>query len=325
MHKDELYILKFAPILKEKIWGGSKLKEFLGKEGKGSSIGESWEISDVKGEPSVVSNGSLTGKNLKELIIEYKAQLVGKKNFDRFGTKFPLLIKFIDAKKDLSVQLHPGDEIAKRKHDSLGKTEMWHVVQSDTDANIIIGFNQKVSPDVYQEHLANKTIKDILNYEPVSTGDTFFVYSGLIHAIGKGVLLAEIQQTSDITYRVYDWDRKDAEGNYRELHQEDALEAIDFDDSSEYRVTYESHKNEITDLVSCPHFITNHIEIDKETVVSHKELDSFVIYMCVEGEAIIDNEAQKTAIKLGETVLVPATIKEIKVSSKGAKLLQTYI
>lgn len=325
MNKDALYILKFEPILKEKIWGGSKLKDFLGKKGKGSSIGESWEISDVKGEPSVVSNGSLIGTTLKELLIEYKEQLVGKKNFDRFGTKFPLLIKYIDAKEDLSVQLHPNDEIAKRKHNSLGKTEMWHIIQADEDANIIVGFNQDVSPEVYQKHVTDKTIKEILHYEPVATGDTFFVYCGLIHAIGKGVLLAEIQQTSDITYRVYDWDRKDAEGNYRELHQEDALEAIDFDNSSEYRVNYNSHKNMITDLVSCPHFITNHLEIDKEIVVSHKELDSFVVYMCLEGEAIIESEALKTTIKLGETMLVPAVIKEVKISSNGVKLLQTYI
>jgi len=325
MNKDELYILKFSPILKEKIWGGSKLNKLLGKKAQGSSVGESWEISDVKGEPSVVINGSLIGKTLKELLIDYKEKLVGKKNFKRFGTKFPLLIKFIDAKEDLSVQLHPGDEIAKRKHDSLGKTEMWHIIQADEKANIIVGFNQDVTPELYQKHVTNKTIKEILHYEPVSTGDTFFVYCGLIHAIGKGVLLAEIQQTSDITYRVYDWDRKDTDGNYRELHQEDALEAIDFNDSSDCKITYDSKKNKVTDLVNCPHFITNHIEIDTEIIVSHKELDSFVIYMCVDGEAIIENGAEKITIQFGETILVPAAIKEIKVTSKGVKFLQTYI
>ncbi|WP_299210791.1 type I phosphomannose isomerase catalytic subunit [uncultured Aquimarina sp.] len=325
MNKDSLYILKFKPILKEKIWGGSKLNNLLDKEPKGSSIGESWEISDVEGEQSVVINGSFRGKTLKDLLTHHQEKLVGEKNFKRFGTKFPLLIKFIDAKEDLSVQLHPGDEIAKRKHNSLGKTEMWYVTQADENANIIIGFNQKVSPELYQKHVNKKTIKDILHYELVSSGDTFFVYSGLIHAIGKGVLLAEIQQTSDITYRVYDWDRKDTNGVYRELHQEDALEAIDFNNSTDYRVSYDSKKNEVTGLVNCPHFITNIIEVDSEVLLSHKVFDSFVIYMCVEGEAEIINGEQKIAISLGETILVPASINEVKVISKGVKLLQTYI
>ena len=325
MNKDSLYILKFQPILKEKIWGGSKLNNLLGKEPNGSSIGESWEISDVEGEHSVLINGIFKGKTLKELLNTYKEKLVGEKNFERFGTKFPLLIKFIDAKEDLSVQLHPGDEIAKRKHNSLGKTEMWYVTQADQNADIIIGFNQKVNPELYQKHVASKTIKDILHYESVVAGDTFFVYSGLIHAIGKGVLLAEIQQTSDITYRVYDWDRKDADGNYRELHQEDALEAIDFDNSTDYKINYHAKNNQASDLVNCPHFITNLLQVDKEILVSHNTFDSFVIYMCVEGEAVIKCEEQKITIKLGETILVPASIKELKVMSKGVKLLQTYI
>ncbi|WP_299440017.1 type I phosphomannose isomerase catalytic subunit [uncultured Aquimarina sp.] len=320
-----MYILKFQPILKEKIWGGSKLNNLLDKDPKGSSIGESWEISDVEGEHSVLINGVFKGKTLKELLSTYKEKLVGEKNFRRFGTKFPLLIKFIDAKEDLSVQLHPGDEIAKRKHNSLGKTEMWYVTQADQNANIIVGFNQNVNPELYQKHVANKTIKDILHYESVVAGDTFFVYSGLIHAIGKGVLLAEIQQTSDITYRVYDWDRTDAEGNYRELHQEDALEAIDFNNNTDYKVSYHPKKNQTTDLVNCPHFITNLLEVDKEVLVSHSTFDSFVIYMCVEGEAKIESGEQKMTITLGETILVPASIKEIKVISGGVKLLQTYI
>ncbi|WP_299257216.1 type I phosphomannose isomerase catalytic subunit [uncultured Aquimarina sp.] len=325
MDKDSLYILKFKPILKEKIWGGSKLNTLLGKEAKGSSIGESWEISDVKGEQSVVINGAYKGETLKDLLTSHREKLVGEKNFKRFGTKFPLLIKFIDAKEDLSVQLHPDDEIAKRKHNSLGKTEMWYITQADKNANIIIGFNQKVSPELYQKHVTNKTIKNILHYEPVSSGDTFFVYSGLIHAIGKGVLLAEIQQTSDITYRVYDWDRKDANGGYRELHQEDALEAIDFNDSTDYKVSYEPRKNEVTDLVNCPHFVTNLIEVDTEILLSHEVFDSFVIYMCVEGEAEIINGEQRIDINFGETILVPASIHEVKVISKRVKLLQTYI
>ncbi|MDH7446870.1 type I phosphomannose isomerase catalytic subunit [Aquimarina sp. 2201CG14-23] len=325
MNKGALYILKFKPILKEKIWGGDKLKDVFGKESSGPATGESWEISDVEEDQSVIQNGRFSGKTLKALLIDYKEKLVGEKNFKRFGTKFPLLIKFIDAKEDLSVQLHPGDEIAKQKHNSLGKTEMWYVVQSDNDANIIVGFNQEVTPELYQKHVAEKSIKDILHYEPVDAGDTFFIYSGLIHAIGKGVLLAEIQQTSDITYRVYDWDRTDANGNHRELHQQDALEAIDFKSNSDYKITYNLKKNQITDLVSCPHFITNIIEADHEMVLSHVGLDSFVVYMCVEGQAMIESEENTMDIALGETILVPASIKQIKVISKGVKLLQTYI
>ncbi len=325
MSNDSLYMLKFQPILKEKIWGGTKLNNLLGKKPEGSFVGESWEISDVEGDCSVVINGEFEGKTLKELLVNYQEELIGQKNFDRFGAKFPLLIKFIDAKQDLSVQLHPGDEIAKAKHNSLGKTEMWYITQADEGANIIIGFNQKVNSELYQKHVADKTIKDILHYESVTEGDTFFVYSGLIHAIGKGVLLAEIQQTSDITYRVYDWDRKDSDGNYRELHQQDALEAIDFNNNSDYKVEYTSKNNQITDLVQCPHFITNLVEVDKEISMSHTKLDSFVIYMCVKGKAQLINGAQKVTIAVGETILVPASIKEINLISEGAKLLQVYI
>ncbi len=327
MTKLPLHILKFTPILKEKIWGGNKLSALLSKENTINSnfIGESWEISDIEGDYSIVSNGVLVGKTIQDLLVEYKEELVGVKNFKRFGAKFPLLIKFIDAKEDLSVQLHPGDELAKQKHNSLGKTEMWYIMQADPQSNIIIGFNQEVTPDLYQKKVEEKTIKDILQYETVSGGETFFVYAGLIHAIGKGVLLAEIQQTSDVTYRVYDWDRQDANGNYRELHQKDALEAIDFDEETEYRVPYNARKNEITDLVACPHFITNLIEVNSEIGVSHKELDSFVVYMCVEGNAVISSNNELVDIKLGETILVPASIPEIKIESRKAKLLQTYI
>ncbi|MBQ4822855.1 type I phosphomannose isomerase catalytic subunit [Aquimarina sp. MMG016] len=324
MSRESLYILKFAPILKEKIWGGSKLTDLLHKDSESSLVGESWEISDVDGDCSVVSIGHLQGKTLRELLLQYKEDLVGVKNFKRFGNKFPLLIKFIDAKEDLSVQLHPDDKVAKQKHNSLGKTEMWHIVQADKEANIIVGFNCDVSKDVYQKHLDEKSIKNILNYESAVEGDTFFIHPGLIHAIGAGVLLAEIQQTSDITYRIYDWDRKDQQGKYRELHQEDALEAIDFN-PQDYKIQYEHKTNQVVDLVSCPHFIANVIEIDTTITVSHADLDSFVIYMCVLGQAIIESEENTVELKMGETILVPAKISEVRISSDKARLLQTYI
>jgi len=327
MTKQPLHILKFRPILKEKIWGGNKLNALLGKKNTigSETIGESWEVSDVEGNYSVICNGTLEGKTLHELLVDYKEQLVGIKNYKRFGTKFPLLIKFIDAKKDLSVQLHPGDELAKEKHNSLGKTEMWYIMQADPESDIIIGFNQKMNLDVYQKNVIEKKIKNILHYEAVSGGETFFIYAGLIHAIGKGVLLAEIQQTSDITYRVYDWDRQDANGNFRELHQEDALQAVDFEEKTAFRVPYTIKKNEKTDLVTCAHFITNLLYVDNDMIISHKELDSFVVYMCVEGKAVIRHKKEVVSIKLGETILVPAAISKIKIESKNVKLLQTYI
>ncbi len=325
MSNQLLHILKFEPILKDKIWGGRKLHTILNKESESPNVGESWEISDVDGDCSVVNSGPYKGEDLKTLLSKYKDELVGKSNYNRFGDKFPLLIKFIDAKEDLSVQLHPNDELAKRKHNSLGKTEMWHIIQADPEANIIIGFNQAVDEKAYQKYVLNKNIKEILNYENVSEGDTFFVHSGLIHAIGKGVMLAEIQQTSDITYRIYDWDRVDTNGQERELHQKDALEAIDFKSDKSYKINYQSKKNEITDLVKCEHFTTNVIEIDKTMTLYHNEFDSFVIYICLKGEVVIRGKMNAHKINEGETILVPATLKEVFLETNNAKLLQVYL
>ena len=200
-----LYPLKFQPILKDKIWGGQKLQQILNKPTSSTEAGESWEISDVEGDTSVVSNGTMAGTSLKSLMELHTTDLLGHKNFQQFGTKFPLLIKFIDAKSDLSVQLHPNDALAKARHNSFGKTEMWYVVQADPDSNLIVGFNQPMTKELYLKHLEAKTLESILNFDTVEAGDTYFIEVGRIHAIGAGVLLAEIQQTSDITYRVYDW------------------------------------------------------------------------------------------------------------------------
>ncbi|TYP72968.1 type I phosphomannose isomerase catalytic subunit [Aquimarina intermedia] len=325
MNKTPLYILQFEPILKEKIWGGSKLRTVLGKKSISNRLGESWEISDVEGESSIISNGPLAGKSLSEAIQFFASDLLGEKNLERFGEKFPLLIKFIDAKEDLSVQLHPGDEVAKVKHNSLGKTEMWYVVQADEGSNIIVGFNQIVDSNSYQRHVSQKTIKDILHYESAKKGDVFFVYAGLIHAIGAGVLLAEIQQTSDITYRIYDWDRVDDSGNSRELHQQEALEAIDFAGTDKFKVEYTAQPNTNVPLVHCPHFKTELIEVTNTKQLSHLTLDSFVIYMCVEGEVKIKATSNTIKLKAGQTALVPAMIKELTLSAQFSKVLQVYI
>jgi len=322
--KNHLYPIKFQPILKEKIWGGTKLKTILNKKSDASNVGESWEISDVDGDTSIVSNGELKGVTLKQLLSTYQEELIGKKNFEQFGEKFPLLIKFIDAKEDLSIQLHPNDELAAKRHNSFGKTEMWYVMQADNDANLIVGFNQKVTPEVYLEHLENKTLPKILNFDNVSEGDTYFIEVGRVHAIGAGVMLAEIQQTSDITYRVYDWDRKDDEGNERELHNDLAIEAIDFDMKEDFRVAYSKKEGQENNMVSCPYFTTNYIHLTK-SISKVNRYDSFIIYMCVEGEAKVTIEGFSETIKKGETILIPAALKELELDSNNAKLLEVYV
>jgi mannose-6-phosphate isomerase len=319
-----LYPLKFQPILKDKIWGGQKLQQLLHKSTSSIKAGESWEISDVEGDTSIVANGPLKGTSLKTLMDTYTSDLMGAKNFRQFGNKFPLLIKFIDAKQDLSVQLHPNDKLAKARHNSFGKTEMWYVVQADPASNLIVGFNQEMTPELYVKHLEDKTLQSILNFDAVKAGDTYFIEVGRIHAIGAGVLLAEIQQTSDITYRVYDWDRVDADGNERELHNDIALEAFDFDMPDNFRVQYAPKSNVSTELVSCPYFTTNVLEVT-ETISKQNTQDSFVIYMCVEGKANLEVDGIVTEFSMGETVLIPACIETFSMSSNHAKLLEVYI
>jgi mannose-6-phosphate isomerase len=321
---NHLYPFKFQPILKEKIWGGTKLKTLLNKNSKSLNVGESWEISDVDGDTSIISNGELKGMSLKQLLSTFQEDLIGKKNFMVFGDKFPLLIKFIDAKEDLSIQLHPNNELAAKRHNSFGKTEMWYVMQADDEANLIVGFNQKMTPEVYLKHLENKTLTTILNYEHVKEGDTFFIEVGRVHAIGAGVMLAEIQQTSDITYRVYDWDRKDNQGKERELHNDLAIDAIDFDMVDDFKVSYSNRKNEPNKMVSCPYFTTNFIHLTK-SVQKENNQDSFIIYMCVDGEAEIRTEDFSESLKKGETILVPAGIKHFEMNSNNAKLLEVYV
>lgn len=322
--KNTLYPLKFQPILKDKIWGGQKLKTLLNKDSQLSNIGESWEISDVEGDTSVVINGNLENQSLKHLLSTYKADLIGEKNYKKFGNKFPLLIKFIDAKEDLSIQLHPNDELAAKRHNSFGKTEMWYVMQADDDANLIVDFNQKMTPELYLEHLNNKTLPDILNFDKVKSGDTYFIEVGRVHAIGAGVLLAEIQQTSDITYRIYDWDRTDDCGNSRELHTDLAMDAIGFDMDTNFRVSYDKTRNQSHQMVSCAYFTTNYLKVD-ENLQKENTFDSFMIYLCVEGEAEIQTANASETIKKGETIMLPASIRSYQILSKNATLLEVYV
>ncbi|WP_426430962.1 type I phosphomannose isomerase catalytic subunit [Winogradskyella sp. HB-48] len=320
----ELYPLKFYPILKDKIWGGEKLKTELNKPSESNQVGESWEISTVPGDVSEVVNGEFKLHNLQDLLELYKGDLIGDKNYKRFGNNFPLLIKFIDAKQDLSIQLHPDDTLAKRRHNSFGKTEMWYVLQADKDAKLMVGFNKKMNKDTYLKHLKNKTLTQVLNFDSVKEGDTYFIEAGRVHAIGAGVLLAEIQQTSDITYRVYDWDRKDEKGDERELHNDIAIDAFKFDLKNDFRVDYKKNKNVTNEMVSCPFFTTNFLEINRELIKKNSN-DTFLIYMCVDGEVEVTTENTKEFISKGETILIPAAIKDFSLKSKKAQLLEVYI
>lgn len=319
------YPIRFEPILKEKIWGGNKLKNILHKPSTSDKTGESWEISGVKGDISVVENGPLKGQTLNALLKEYREQLLGVKNYKKFGTEFPLLIKFIDAKTELSVQLHPHDELAKKRHNSFGKTEMWYIMQADEGAEINIGFKKSISKAEYLEHLNSGKITELLNFEKVKKGDSFFINTGKVHAIGAGVLLAEIQQTSDITYRIYDWDRVDEQGNPRELHTDLALDAIDFEKKDDFKMEYSRVENKSSNIAACEYFTTNFLPIKGKVIKDYSQLDSFVIYMCVSGEAEISINGNSEKISQGQTLLVPAENKAVKITSESGELLEIYV
>jgi len=315
------YPLKFSPILKDKIWGGTKLVTQFNKNSNLKNIGESWEISDVEGSISIVSNGKFLGKTLRELLITYKSELVGVKNYKLFGNKFPLLIKFIDAKQDLSVQVHPNNELSKKRHNSFGKTEMWYIMQAEENARLVLGFKEVITPKQYVSLLEEKKILSVLNEVYVKSGDAFFIETGTVHAIGAGVVLAEIQQTSDITYRIYDFDRVDDEGNQRELHTELAVDALSFNDEIDTKRTYNKEVNALNEVVKCKYFNTNFISVEGKMEIDYSETDSFVIFMCVEGSAEIKIFKTVETIQIGETVLVPAIVKTVTITSKKCKLL----
>lgn len=315
----QLYPIKFTPIAKETIWGGNKLKTVLSKDFPwDKKIGESWEISGVKNDISLVANGHLKGETLNDLIQKFGSRLLGEKVFQQFGQEFPLLIKFIDADDALSIQVHPDDELAKERHNSFGKTEMWYVLDAEEDANLIVGFNQEVNQKLYQQKLSEGKLEEILNAEKVQNGSCYFIPAGRVHAIGKGILLAEIQQTSDITYRMYDWNRVDKHGNSRELHTELAVDAIDYSLEKEYATQYSTDINKTTNLATCDYFTTNHMAFDNEIVKNYTDLDSFVIYICLDGEfEISHNNLEITRVKKGESILIPAELEQLVLKPLG--------
>ena len=321
----DIHPLKFQPILKERLWGGTKLKEVLKKPISSDITGESWELSAVSGDVSVVANGNLKNIALSTLIDKFPEALLGKSVVERFGKEFPILIKFIDAKQDLSIQLHPNDELAKKRHNSFGKTEMWYVMDADAGSQLIVGFNKNVTKEEYAKSLEDDDLLKLLNYEPVKEGDTFFINTGKIHAIGAGVLLAEIQQTSDVTYRVFDFNRKDKEGNLRELHTDMALDAMDYEKKNDFKVAYDTSRDSSNVMVDCPYFKTNFLNLSKELNQDTSKRDSFTIFMCVGGIAKIRTNEGEVNINKGETVLVPALAKGIYIITEGVKLLEVTI
>ena len=321
-----LYPLKFSPILKDKIWGGTKLKSLFNKAAETDKLGESWELSGYEGDESVVTNGFLAGNNLRELIEIYMGELIGDTVFDEYGLSFPLLFKLIDANENLSIQVHPGDEVAAERHNSYGKTEMWYVVDADKGAELIIGFNDDCSRETYLKAMSEDKVEDLLHKVPVTKGDVFFIPAGRVHAIGKGVVVAEIQQSSDVTYRIYDYKRKDDNGNERELHTEQALDVINFEASRQPKTIYSPLLNETTPLITCDYFTTNLLRFNKSLERQYAKLDSFVAYMCLEGTFTIESEGEKTTVIKGDTVLIPASIDELSLVPDGAvTLLEVYV
>lgn len=322
-----LYPFTFEPILKKIIWGGSDICPFKGISPVQEGIGESWELSHVEGNYSVVANGELKGQSLDDLIRTYGKQLLGEHVMEQFGTTFPLLIKFIDARDNLSIQVHPDDELAKKRHNSFGKTEMWYVVKATPDAALYSGFSQQIDAEEYVKRVENNTIMDVLQRYNVHEGDVFFLPAGRVHAIGSGCFIAEIQQTSNITYRIYDYNRKDANGKGRELHTELAKDAIDYTLYPDYRTHYKAHTNATVQLADCKYFTTNLIDLDTIMVRDFSQLDSFVVYICMEGRATLrDNKGNEILVHQGQTVLIPADTDVVTISPvPGAKFMETYI
>lgn len=322
-----LYPLKFHPILKEKIWGGQVLKQYGKPVNEGQNIGESWELVDYNQDISVVSDGALEENDLSDLLEVYMGDLVGDAVYERFGNRFPLLFKFINAEDRLSIQVHPDDDTAWERHRDSGKTEMWYVLEAQPGATLVLGFSQDVTKEQFLQHVNNGTLSDVLSEVPVRQGDVAFIPSGLVHAVGKGVVLAEIQETSDLTYRIFDYNRKDAQGNLRPLHLENALDVIRYEKNPQPFVPATPVMNGATNLVQCPWFTTNILSFNRIVERDYAPLDSFVVYMCIEGQCVIETDSAPVSLSKGETVLLPAVINDVRLcpQSPEVRLLEVYI
>ena len=314
--------------MKQTLWGGDKIIPFKHLNENLPNVGESWEISAVEGSESVVANGADKGLTLPEMVRKYKEELVGEANYMRFGNKFPLLIKFIDAKLDLSIQVHPNDELARKRHNSFGKNEMWYVIAADKGAKLISGFAEQITPKEYKERVYNGTFAEVLQTCEIKPGDVFYVPAGRVHGIGAGSFIAEIQQTSDVIYRIFDYNRKDQNGKARELHTNQAMDAINFADvQDDFRTEYELTENEPIEVVASPYFTTSVYDMTEEITCDYSELDSFVIFICTEGSCkITDDSKNELTLCAGETILLPASTQEVTITPDGrVKLLETYV
>lgn len=318
-----LYPIKFIPILKEKVWGGTKLMTHLHKKSTASAVGESWEISGVEDNLSLVANGQLKNQSIEQLIQKYKGAFMGQRVYATFGNTFPLLFKFIDAKEALSVQLHPNDALAAKRHNCFGKTEMWYIIDHDKDAELILGFTKKVSQEALSNHIEMGTLESVLNRKKIQKGDSFYITPGLVHAIGAGVLLAEIQQTSDITYRIFDWNRPDSEGKLRELHKQQAQEAIDLNANN--NPSFENKEQTEGLLVESAYFSVSVLNTLDQSIRDLSNIDSFVVYMCVEGSTTISIHKHLETLHKGETVLIPAQTNKVSFQKSNAKVLEIFV
>jgi len=316
----EYYPLIFKPLIKERIWGGQKLSTILGKADIGDPAGESWELSGVAGSISEIQNGDFEGMLLTDLIAQDPQAVLGSEVLRRFGKDFPILIKFIDARTDLSIQVHPDDTIAAKRHSSNGKTEMWYIMDADPEARLVLGFKENISPSEFNTHLEGKSLVDILNEQPVRPGDCYFIQAGTVHAIGGGILLAEIQQTSDITYRIYDYDRVGADGRQRELHTELALDVMDLEPADRAIINYTRKRNQLNPMVQCPYFITQYLPVTERVECDLSDRDAFTIYMCVGGKLSLTAGKHGVSLSKGMTTLIPAVIEQVSISGEGELL-----
>lgn len=320
----KLYPLKFTPISQYRIWGGNKLNQAVSEESQIEKTGEIWSISGIPGKISIVQNGTLTGRKLSELIEEYKERLVGTRVYQKFGNDFPLLIKFIDAADKLSVQVHPGDRQAKDLHGSFGKSEMWYIMESAPDSNLVIGFKEGVDKATYQQHLENNSIEEILNNVPVKEGDALYIPAGRVHAIGAGIVLAEIQQTSDITYRIYDYKRLDKDGNQRELHIENALSAIDFNSPEHIKTPYTKTENQFNQLIDSPYFETKIFKGNQPTEIRNNQ--KMRIYLCTGGKVNFTTAGDTYDLTVYQSLIIPAELNNFNIEPKEeATLLEVCI
>lgn len=324
---NQLYPIRFRPMLKETLWGGTAFRERSGRKAKTEArIGESWEICGMPAASSVVANGFLKGNSLEEISEIYMDELLGESVYDKYGTEFPLLIKFIDAADRLSIQVHPDDRLASERHHAWGKTEMWYVIDAKPGAVIYTGFRKKTTKEEYLQHLAGKKLSELINVTPVRPGDVFFIPAGMVHAIGAGVFLAEIQQTSDVTYRIYDWDRVDSNGKPRELHTALALDAINFSLDSNNLIRHEPELNRTVLLAESPYFHTSLIMFDRPIIKDYSLTDSFVIYICTSSMAVIECNGLSEEIRAGETLLIPASADSVTIIPREtATLIEVFV